>query len=249
MTRNSISPVVSLSSIGILYRYSWRSFFKILCNGTCERPNSWERLQRDFFRLLLTEECLIHIIRISCSQLPARSGIFCHLVEVVYGPCGLKFMYAMINLFFGGIIFKLKKLNIQRNFVCTVLNDFVSKQVVMQDIFPLLSKNFDQGLIVVIVYYFQIWNKKELAQSVVSADYTNCISAERSDSPNECPVMTLNNLDGEIPATLELWGMWSTPSLSLLPSPLGFGVVAPNRVLSISQIELNCTYAKRNCLK
>ena len=32
---------------------------------------------------------------------------------------------------------------------------------------------------------------------------------------------------------LELWGMQSTPSLSLLPGPLWPGVVAPDRVLSI----------------
>ena len=37
---------------------------------------------------------------------------------------------------------------------------------------------------------------------------------------------------------MELWGMWSTPSLPLLPSPLWSGVVAPDRVLSIGQIEL-----------
>ena len=39
---------------------------------------------------------------------------------------------------------------------------------------------------------------------------------------------------------LELWGMWDT---LLLPSLLGLfrpGVVAPGRVLSMGQIELNC---------
>ena len=39
---------------------------------------------------------------------------------------------------------------------------------------------------------------------------------------------------------MELWGMQSTTSLSSLPDPLWPGVVAPDRVLSISQIELNC---------
>ena len=38
----------------------------------------------------------------------------------------------------------------------------------------------------------------------------------------------------------ELWGMQSTPSLPLLPGPLWSGVVVPDRVLSMSQIELNC---------
>ena len=48
---------------------------------------------------------------------------------------------------------------------------------------------------------------------------------------------------------LELWGMQSTPSLLSLPDPLWPGVVAPDRVLSMSQIEIKCTYAKMNCLK
>ena len=39
---------------------------------------------------------------------------------------------------------------------------------------------------------------------------------------------------------LELWGMRSTPSLPLLPGPLWPGVVAPERALSMGQIELNC---------
>ena len=36
---------------------------------------------------------------------------------------------------------------------------------------------------------------------------------------------------------LELWGMWSTPSLLSLQDPLWLGVVAPDRVLSMGQIE------------
>ena len=37
---------------------------------------------------------------------------------------------------------------------------------------------------------------------------------------------------------MELWGMWTTPSLSLLPGSLWTGVVAPDSVLSMGQIEL-----------
>ena len=37
---------------------------------------------------------------------------------------------------------------------------------------------------------------------------------------------------------LELWGMQNTLLLLLLPGPLLPGVVAPDRVLSIGQIEL-----------
>ena len=53
---------------------------------------------------------------------------------------------------------------------------------------------------------------------------------------------------------LEFGGMWSSPSLSLLPGPLWLGEVAPDRVLSMDQIELfdiqteckQMTYAKLN---
>ena len=67
---------------------------------------------------------------------------------------------------------------------------------------------------------------------------------------------------------LELFGMRSTPSLPSLPGPLWPGMVAPDRILSMVKIELNCvitinwiacdrtvltfklrTYAKMNCLK
>ena len=38
---------------------------------------------------------------------------------------------------------------------------------------------------------------------------------------------------------LEFWGMRSTSSLPSLPGPLWPGVVAPDRVISMGQIELN----------
>ena len=41
-------------------------------------------------------------------------------------------------------------------------------------------------------------------------------------------------------------GLWGMP---LLPGPLWPDVVASDRVLSMSQIELNCIYAKLSCLK
>ena len=39
---------------------------------------------------------------------------------------------------------------------------------------------------------------------------------------------------------LDIWGMPSTPSLPSLSGPLWPGVVAPDRVLSMGRIELNC---------
>ena len=46
--------------------------------------------------------------------------------------------------------------------------------------------------------------------------------------------------DGKVTVILELWGMQSTLSLPLLPGQLWPGVVAPDRVLSMGQIEQNC---------
>ena len=43
---------------------------------------------------------------------------------------------------------------------------------------------------------------------------------------------------GKAPAVLELWGMRSIPSLLLLPGPLWSGLVAPDRVRPMGQIEL-----------
>ena len=51
--------------------------------------------------------------------------------------------------------------------------------------------------------------------------------------PPECPRYDTTQSGGEVPVMLELWGMWSTPSLALLPGPLRPGMVAPYRALSI----------------
>ena len=61
----------------------------------------------------------------------------------------------------------------------------------------------------------------------------------KNPSPtNKCFEYDIKQSDGEVPVMLELWGMWSTPSLALLPGPLWSGVVAPDRVLSVGQIKL-----------
>ena len=75
-----------------------------------------------------------------------------------------------------------------------------------------------------------------LAQLVGAVEYTKCISAEGYDSPNECPGYDIKQSDGVAPVTVELCGMWSTPSLLSLPGPLRPGMVAPDRVLSMDQI-------------
>ena len=86
--------------------------------------------------------------------------------------------------------------------------------------------------------------------------------------PNKCPGYGTKLSEGEVPVMLELWGMQNTSSMLSLSGPLRPGVVAPDRILSIGQIELKCvlmvnwitwnktvlifkqsTYAKLNCLK
>ena len=56
----------------------------------------------------------------------------------------------------------------------------------------------------------------------------------------KCPGYETIHFDGEVSVMLELWGMWSKPSLPLLPGPLWPGMVAPDRAISMGQIELNC---------
>ena len=58
-------------------------------------------------------------------------------------------------------------------------------------------------------------------------------------SPNECPDYDPKQSDGKATVILELWGMRSTRLLPSLPGPLYPGVVAPDRVLPMGQIELN----------
>ena len=48
----------------------------------------------------------------------------------------------------------------------------------------------------------------------------------------------LNKCNDEVPISLELWGVRSSPSLAPLPGPLWPGMVAPDRILSIGPIEL-----------
>ena len=59
----------------------------------------------------------------------------------------------------------------------------------------------------------------------------------RTLSTNVCFGYDTKPSDGEA-SVQELWVMWSTPSLPLLPSPLRPLVVAPVRVASMGQTEL-----------
>ena len=56
---------------------------------------------------------------------------------------------------------------------------------------------------------------------------------------NECPRYDTKN-DGKTPVMLEIWGMWITPSLTLLPDPLWPGMVAPDNESNRTVLHLNC---------
>ena len=65
-------------------------------------------------------------------------------------------------------------------------------------------------------------------------------SLQGSKTPHhKCLRYDTKQSDGAAQIMLELWGMQSTPSLSSFPGSLSLGVVAPDRVLSMGQIELN----------
>ena len=110
--------------------------------------------------------------------------------------------------------------------------------------------------------------KNAADQPAGAAEYTNFIFAEEWYSHNECPGQDTKQSGGEAPVMPEPWEMRNTSSLPSHPGPLWPGVVAPDRDLSIGQIELNCvlmlnwivwnrtvltfklrTYAKLNRLK
>ena len=55
-------------------------------------------------------------------------------------------------------------------------------------------------------------------------------SLQRGKTPaNEFPWYDTKQSNGEVLVMLELWGMWSTPSLPLLPGPLWPGMVASDK--------------------
>ena len=87
-----------------------------------------------------------------------------------------------------------------------------------------------------------IWlNKQNNLPIRLGLENTLTASLQRGKTlPNECPRYNSKQSDGEVPIMLEIWEMWSTPSLLLLPGPLWPGVVATDRVLSMDQIEQNC---------
>ena len=62
---------------------------------------------------------------------------------------------------------------------------------------------------------FDQW--KCMAQLAGDAEYTDCISAEGWDSPNECPGYDTKQSDGETPVMLEFWGNVESPFIAIDP--------------------------------
>ena len=88
-----------------------------------------------------------------------------------------------------------------------------------------------------------IFSSEIIDLSAGAVEYTDCISVEYTDcisasSHQRVSWYDTKQSDGEVPVMLELWVMQSTPSLPSLPGPLWSGVVAPDRVLSMGQIEV-----------
>ena len=85
-----------------------------------------------------------------------------------------------------------------------------------------------------IIYYPKI----KPTQSAKAVDSTNSISAEGLISTStEYPSHDNQSSDSDS-LVLEHWGIWSTPSLLLLPGCLWPKVVAPDMFISMGQIEL-----------
>ena len=82
-----------------------------------------------------------------------------------------------------------------------------------------------------------VWAQTRMAQSAGDVEYTDCFSAEAWDSPNDRPRYDTTQSDGEVSVTLEHWGIRNIHLLPSLPGPLWPGVVAPDTVLSMCQIE------------
>ena len=89
------------------------------------------------------------------------------------------------------------------------------------------------------VFKIVIWSYT--AQSAGSgAMNTPTAPLQRGKTPsNEYPGYDIKQSDGDALVMLELWEMQSTLSLLSLPGPLCPGVVAPDKFLSMGQIELS----------
>ena len=82
----------------------------------------------------------------------------------------------------------------------------------------------------------KITSKQEIVTAQLAGALRYTVSLQRGKvphPPNKCPATK----PSEAPV-LELWGIWSTPSLPLLPGQFWPRMVVPVKVPSIDQIKL-----------
>ena len=85
------------------------------------------------------------------------------------------------------------------------------------------------------LYTYLLWPSHLVLQNTPTAS-----PQKGKTPPNEYPDYDNEQSDGEVPVMQELQGMRNTSLLPSLRGPFWSGVVAPDRVLSMGQIELNC---------
>ena len=79
-----------------------------------------------------------------------------------------------------------------------------------------------------------------MGQVAEDAEYTDCFSAKGLDSSNECSGYSTKQSDGKALLMLEPWRNAECLFIAIAPWFTQAGVEAPDWVLSIGQIELNC---------
>ena len=93
---DSVWPQLKIRLKDLLQRCKWKTKFLA------------KSLERLFWSPSVRISHPIHIVWTFCSPLAVRSRIFCLLGEVVYRPCGYKFVYPMMNFTFLGITVNVK---------------------------------------------------------------------------------------------------------------------------------------------
>ena len=117
------------------------------------------------------------------------------------------------------------------------------------------------GLFLLVEQYNQFYHL--FAQSGGAPEYIDCISAGVYIPSKDSSGYDTKQSDAKASVILEPWGMRGTPSCLSFPGLLWHGVLAPDRIPSMGQLELKWmfqiepvlnrtkqhTYAKLNCLK